>query len=584
VSAHAAARRQATALRVAVSADGLATIGLGALFVALAALCWGTWGDLDSDTGFDLVAGARWADGALPYRDFTYYYGPLAPAVVALLSLLGAPSLGGAVGLGLAITALILAATYLLARTLVEPLGAFLATVITAAVAFTPNNYSYVLPHTFAATMGTLLLLGCLLSIAAFARSERPPWLAAAGVSAGLATLTKPETTAAAMAALAAWLVLRRRAGGLAPRHVALLAIPALGIPAAVYGAFLASVSPRELLLENLYPTEELAAGGDTLVRTRMPLNADGLATAAGKGLLYALGAAGLALLAAEMARGGRRGRWLARLALAGAALALLVAAARPDGLRDAFYYAWGWIPIGAVVAVGVAWRRRAQVELAAAVALAVVAASAFAFAFHGWRPSMAVYYAPLAALLLVRLHLVELARSRTAYRLGVAWVAFLAAAGLFLALDEAGRDRVAVRGPGGVLREAPVESFLYQQALGEIQARTRAGEPIFVSPLMTGLYVLSDRHSPLRVISALPSTMSSAFAQQDAIMRMQRAGVRLAITDTRAWPGYGHGAFGETFQRRIANWLQRQFTLVRTIRAPGGERALLVWARPPGD
>jgi hypothetical protein len=576
--------------RVAVGADTLALAGLGVLVVAIAAAAWGTWGDLDSDTGFDVIAGARLADGELPYRDFTYYYGPLGAGLLALLSGAGATGLSAAVGLGLVLTVAIIAATYALARTLVDPLGAFLAAAITAAVAFTPNNYSYVLPHAFAAPLGTLLLLCFLLAIVRFAVTRRPAWLLCAGASAGLVTLTKPEPALAVLAAGAAWLVLRRRAGGLGGRELLALLVPALAIPVAVYGAFLAAVSPHQLLLENLYPADELAAGGDTLLRARMPLTAEAFARLLGKLAFYAGGAALLMLLARAIARGDRRARLLTVATALAAALAVAVVVARPDGLRDGFYYAWGWVPAGALVAVAVAagrYRRRGgpwtapdQLQLAAAIALAVVAATCLAFTFHGWRPQMAVYYAPLAALLVARLHLVELARSQAAYRLGAAWVAFLAAAGIFLALDEAGREQATVRGPGGALAEAPTEAALYRQALVEVEARTRPGDPIFVTPLMTGLYVLSERENPLREISSMPSALPTAADERAAIARLDDAGVRLVITDTRPWPGYGHGAFGETFQRRIAGWLEQGFERVRTIRAPGAERALVVWAR----
>jgi hypothetical protein len=590
VTVQAASRAEVGRLRVAVGADALALAGLGLLVVAIAAATWGTWGDLDSDTGFDLIAGARVAEGELPYRDFTYYYGPLAPAAVALLSLLGGSGLSGAVALGLASTVAVVGATYALARLLVDPLGAFLAAAITAAVAFTPNNYSYVLPHTFAAPLGTLLLLCFLLGIGRFARTARPGWLLCAGVSAGLVTLTKPEPALAVVAAACAWLALRRRASGLGLREAVPLIAPALAVPAAVYGGLLTAVSPHELLFENLYPVDELAAGGDTLVRARMPLGVDAFALMLGKLALYAGGAALLVLLGRAFGAGGRRARWLTAGIAVAAALALAAVAAKPDGLRDGFYYAWGWIPAGALVAVAVAagrfrrrrggWSDSAQLQLAAAVALAAVAATCLAFTFHGWRPQMSVYYAPLAALLVVRLHLVELARSAVAYRLGVAWVAFLAAGGIYLALDEAGKEQVTVRGPGGSLAEAPAVAALYRQALAEVEARSRPGDPILVTPLMTGLYVLSERENPLREISTMPSGLPTDADERAAVARMERAGVRLVVTDTRSWPGYGHAAFGETFQRLVAGWVEREFARVRTIRTPGDDRALHIWVR----
>jgi Dolichyl-phosphate-mannose-protein mannosyltransferase len=568
----AAVRVGATRLRVGVSADVLAIGGLVVLAGALALLTWGTWGDLDSDTGYDLIAGARLADGDLPYRDFTYYYGPLAPALAGLAAAIGGAGIGSGVALGFLIAAAIVGATYALARNFVDPLGAFLAAAITTAVAFTPNNYSYVLPHTYGATLGTLLLLCFLLCLARFARTERGGWLAAAGVSAGLVALTKPEVTAAALAAAAAWLLLSR-----SRREAVLLLAPALAIPAVVYGAFAAAAGFNTLVFENLWPRDELAAGGDEMLRARMPMDLESIAKVGGRFLLYAAGAAALVWYARQIERGRR---WMLGAGAAVALLVVLVCAAKPDGLRDAFYYAWGWIPVGAVVAVGyLLYRRRGRLELATAVALAVVAATTFAFTLHGWRPQMSVYYAPLAAILLVRLHTVELARTRTAYVIGAVWVAFLAAGGAYLAMDEAGRDTVTVRGPGGSLAEAPAEAALYQGALDEIAARTGPGEQIFVTPLMTGLYVLSGHDSPLRQISSLPTAMPEPADEQEAIARLDAAPVNLVITDSRSWKGYGHTTFGDSFQRDVAAWVERDFERASTIQGTDG-RTLEVWVR----
>ena len=577
----ATALRSGARPRVAVSADALALAGLAVLGVALVAVMWGTWGDLDSDTGYDLIAGMRVADGDLPYRDFTYYYGPLAPAVTGLLAWLAGSGIGPGVALGLAIAAATVVATYALARTMVGPLGAFLAGAITLAVALTPNNYSYVLPHTYAATLGTLLLLGFLLCLHRHARTERAGWLAAGGACIGLVALTKPEATAAAFAAAVAWLLVGR--GG--RREVALVLGPAVAVPALVYGALLTAVSPHTLLFENLYPTDELKAGGDELVRARMPLTLDGIAEVLGRSVLYAAGAAAL-VFAARLIERGRR--WPIAV-LGGAALLLVaVAAVKPDGLRDAFYYAWGWIPAGAVVAVVVLvlrqrrtkdWSPAAQVTLAAAVALAVAAATTFAFTFHGWRPQMSVYLAPLAAILVARLHMVELARGRAGYAVGAVWVALLAAGGAYLAVNEAGRETATVHGPGGSLAESPAEAALYQRALDEIAARTEPGEPIFVAPLMTGLYVLSGHDSPLPIISALPSGLPTAGDERDAIARLDRAPVNLVLTDSREFKGYGQTAFGESFQRELAGWIEANFERAGTIRGPEG-RTVTVWTR----
>src|SRR5256885_16704009 len=94
-------RTRAHTRALVLSADGIALASLAILGIALATLTWGTWGDLGRDTGFDLVAGSRVAHGQLPYADFPYYYGPIAPYVLGLAAFLGGGGLGPAAGAGL---------------------------------------------------------------------------------------------------------------------------------------------------------------------------------------------------------------------------------------------------------------------------------------------------------------------------------------------------------------------------------------------------------------------------------------------------------------------------------------------------
>jgi dolichyl-phosphate-mannose-protein mannosyltransferase len=585
-----ALRARTARLGLVVGVDTVALTGLAVVVVVLALVTWGTWGDLDSDTGYDVVAGWRVAHGDLPYADFTYYYGPLAPALTGLAALIGGSGFGPAIALGLLITAAIIGVTYALARTLMGPLAAFLAAALVAEVAFIPNNYGFVLPHTFAATLGTLFLLVFLLLVRKYAGSERPAWLVGAGFCAGLLTLTKPEVTFAALVVAAVWLFLRARAGARARREVALFAAPLLAVPVAVYGAFLTAVPLHRLVFDNLYPSGALKAGGNELVKARMPLTVDSFVTLGGRLLLYAVGIAAMLYLARVFARPSRLRRPLI-VASAGAVLLVLAAAAmKPDSLREGFYYFYGWIPAGAAIACVVLWRRRrsepwdadAQTRLAVVLALAAVALTTYgAFVTHGWKPQMAVYYIPLAAIFLAGLHLGELARTRAAYVLGALWLAFLVLTGTGLTLKDARAESATVSGPGGSLAETPREAALYSSALRWIETTTQPGDPILVAPILTGLYPLSGREDVLREVSLIPSALPTAADERAAIARLEDAGVRLAITDQRTWKGYGQTSFGDSFDRILATWIHRNFKHAATLRTEEPKpRILDVWTR----
>jgi hypothetical protein len=352
-----------------------------------------------------------------------------------------------------------------------------------------------------------------------------------------------------------------------------------------VYGLLSLAVSPSEILFENLWPREVMAAGGNTLVEARMPLDTASFAELAARLLAYAAGAALLVLV-------GRRVRvWLPAAIAVGVAAAAGAAVLEPEKLREALKWAWAWIPAGALLALIVLLRRRRRtagplsnprtaIALPALTALTVVAFTTYGgFFVHATRPQMAVYYVPLAAIFVARLHLVELGRPAAAT--GTMWVAFLAAAGLGLSLNDAGHESRVVRGPGGALAETPAEAQLYSEALSWINRRTDPGEPIFIGPLLTGLYGLSDRESPLREISLLPSALPSEADERRAIARLETSGVRLAIIDRRDWPGYGHGSFGGTFDRVLAGWIADEFDRATTLKTAGSPpRALDIWIK----
>jgi hypothetical protein len=579
-------------LRIAVSADAIALAGLAVLSATLVGGTWATWGDLGKDTGYDLLAGARTSTGELPYADYTYYYGPLAPSLLGLVFWLGGAGIGSAVALGLAIAAAIVLMTYLLARALTSPVGALLAAGITAPLAFGPTNFSFVLPHTFSASLAVLALLAFLLGIARFAVEERDRWLLAAGAAGGLVALTRPEFELAVVAAGAVWLALRLVERRLSARQLLLAVIPAALIPVLVYGLLATQVSLDALLFENLYPVDEMSAAGNTLVSLQAPLTAASFVELGARALLYAAGCAALLFAARLLARSDR----FAWIGWAGLALALAVATAasiaRPEALRHGLQYAYGWIPAGAALGVAILlwryvrrsgkWSPRAQIELVVGVALAVLALKTYdAFFMHATKAQKAVYVLPLAAIFLTHLHLNELARRRTAALLGAGWLAFLTAAGVGLTLKDASAEAKLVRGPTGALAARPGEAAVFNSIVDRITVETRAGDSVLLAPQLTAFYVLTDRENPLPQLSLLPGALPDRGDERRAIANLERAGTRLLVIDRRSFPEYGHTSFGGSFDRLLAGWIERKFVRKTTIGdSPPGSRSVDIWVR----
>lgn len=560
-------RDRVSLARVAVHADVLALAGLALVVAVLLPLTWATWGDPARDTGYDAVAGARVANGELPYADFVYYYGPLAPAILGLAALVGGDGLQPGIAVGLVLALAIVGATYAVGRQLAGPLGAFLAAAITAAVAFAPTNLSFVQPHTYSAPLAVLGALVFLLAAGRYAHDGGRRWGLGAGVAVGLVTLTRPEFALAALLAAALWIGLR---GAARRRDLLLVGVPALGIPAAVYGALAIAAGPGTLIFDNLYPVDTLREGGGAVLRIHAPLTAGSFAELGGRLALYALGVAALIVA----------GRLLTRrsVQLAVAAGVLGVAAAslvRPEAMRHGLEFAYGWIPAGALLAAvylvarrrrGGPWTPVAQVELLTTVVLAVLALKIYgSFLLHAPRAQPAAYVAPFAALLLARLHLVALARTRGALVLGALWLAFLAAAGVGLTLKDARAESETLRGSGGSLAVTPTDAAAFGPAVDWINSNTEPNEAILVAPQATWLYPLTGRVNPLPEISLLPGALPDAAAEQAAIAALDRTGIRVVVLASRRFTEYGHTSFGLSFDRMVGDWVERNFTRVAT-------------------
>jgi len=593
MSTHAAPleRARSLRLRLLLSADVVAPLALGVFSLILVLQTWNTWGNPGSDTGYDTLAGIRVAHGDLPYVDFTYYYGPLAPFALGLASLLGGSGMWPAIGFGLAIAFAIVFASYALAASLSGPLGGFLAGALTAAVAFSANELSFVDPHTSSATLGVLTALCFLLCLQRYAAAGGRRWLIAAGTFAGLSALTRYEFAVAVFAGGAVWMALRLRARISSWRDIGVLVAPALAIPAVVYGAFLTSISAHSLVFDNLYPTDFLNATGNVVLRSRMPWTVSSFVSLTGKLVLYAVGVAGLLFVARLLERGGR----LRQAVLVGCALVGLVAIAAaiadPEALQRGLKFAYGWIPAGAVLAAvlliwryrraGAGWNAAGQAELALAVTLAVVSVTTYnSFYIEAFAPQMAVYMLPLAAPFLAGLHLRSVAPTRTAFVLGAVWLAALVAATSGLVVRDAHAESATVRGVGGSIAVRPAEAAAYETAVRAINSRTRAGEPILLAPQLTWLYALTERQNPLPQLSLLPGVLVSQDAERQAIRRLEAANVKLAVVDVHPFPAYGVGSFGSSFNHVLSRWIARSFTRIAVVPVRGTDATLEIWSR----
>ncbi|HEX8929535.1 MAG TPA: hypothetical protein VGA45_11515, partial [Actinomycetota bacterium] len=435
---------------IATGADARAAAALALIFALLAAFSWRKWGVPSVDAGHELTVAATIAEGGEPYRDIRYFYGPAGVYPMAAAFAVFGTGFTTAFAFGLCQAAAIVGVFYALARQLLRPLPAFLASAVLLAIGFSGTAFNFVLPHTSSATLGILFTL---LTLLAFCRGR----LALAGLAIGCACLTRPEFAGIAILAAAAYFLGEGRQHG---TRQALRALPRVALPAALVAvpmlAWLAAdAGAANLFTENLWPVDFLRVGGLSSQQAWAPLDLESFVETLVRAVVYC------GLLAAVIASAvmfSRAKTWVARaraLWPVPCALGILVLA----DLTMRFFSIWptardgvqyetshlligmSWLPaLGFAVAAVVALRflRRESPPFSASwgfdLAFVAVAAALGARAYDAFtaEASYAPYYAAPLVLLLAILHqrLAERwPQARTASYAVLAGVAFALAA-----------------------------------------------------------------------------------------------------------------------------------------------------------
>ena len=553
-------------------------LALGALalgLLLLTVLTWKKWGNPALDAGAELTTAERVADGAVPYRDIRYFYGPLGLYSLAGSFQLFGTSLATAFAFGLAMTAGIVGSFYALARQWLRPTVAAVCAAMVMAIGFSGTAFNFILPHSNSATVGLLCLILALLALC-----RRRPWLA--GLAIGAAGLTRPEFLGVAALAALVWLLadLRQRPWRQVLADGLRIGLPAMAIPIAVLGAFAAAAGFDRLLWENLWPTDFIRVAGFRSQESWAPLTlASGFSTL-GRLLVYAglLGALTWAVLIWRRRAGASR--LLAALPPLAVLLALaaLDAAARSlglfDGARDAveaeiahLTLGMTWLPalaiVAAVVTATALWRRggpplgRSWPDDAALVAVALILGLRAYDAFNG-EGSYAPYYAAPLVLLAGILHQRIGARwpqARTAVTAALAVAAFGLVLYPLLGLYSDNNTEVRTARGSFVANDASAPAL--QQTFDLIDARTEPGEPILALPSDGGVYFMADRPPATYEVMFLPGLLDSAADERRTIRRLETEQVRLTALSSRDFSAFGFPSFGADYNRLLDDWIR---------------------------
>jgi hypothetical protein len=142
--------------------DAAALTGLALLVIIVLAASWARWLDPILDSGRDLYIPEKLVGGKVLYRDFQYYYPPVAPYLLALGTLIVGSDLAGYTFIGIAIGITAMLALYFLVRGLAGTVAATVACAMFVTLSLTAaTNWgsNFIFPYAHAATVGMMFLL-----------------------------------------------------------------------------------------------------------------------------------------------------------------------------------------------------------------------------------------------------------------------------------------------------------------------------------------------------------------------------------------------------------------------------------------
>lgn len=527
------------------------------LFAALAWLSWLRWASFQGDLSREWTVPMRLASGERLWKDVGYYYGPLAPHLVADAFRAFGASVATYVGFALLAAAATLAAILAAGRRFLPPAARFAAAAVAVGVlAFAPENGALVAPYAMAALLAVGFAWGALLA----ASSGR---IALSGALGGLALLAKPEAAPALLGAAVA--------SGTWREAVRLLAVAGT-LAAGVYGVAMAGIPFADLVsygpLRHLaMPPEfrELYLRVSGFHPALLPRGLGGLL--AGAALLL-----GWSLLATSLfAESGRR-------ALAGAALLLGGLLAQAALLREPAVTAGvRGIPLLLAVAAGVALAdlRRGDAEARLPLAAAILGA-AFAWRTALWTVPVFAY-APLAAVSslpavawLLGVRIPRAAREEMRPRAALFAVAPLLFAPLLflprLVLFYRA-PRTEVSGPAGRWLPPGEEGELFSALAAHLSKAGVKDRDLVVFPEAGALEFLLGVRNPLRIEHLLPGCVD-ARVDRDLAAGLDTARPTRVVLVSRPTPEFGPAAFGRDYGLEVASHLARDYGVEARFRA----------------
>jgi hypothetical protein len=553
---------------------------LAALLLLLTAASWHRWANIVVDAGLAMNQPLRLLHGERLYSGVYQLYGPLPPYICAWLYKLFGVSLNTLYATGFTCAALALALYYWLARRLLAPTAAALASLLFLGLCEFKLSGNYIFPYTYAADFAFLLNLAGLACLAQFLHSRRRWWMLAAGIAAGLALACKIEIGGALAVAAGTVLLLQPRRGRVRPwfADLAVLVLPALAILVAAYAWALQYASGKQVVLDSYLLLYNLPEPLRFYNRWRA-----GLDHPLGSLLDMALAVGVCALIALLFLLVTKPRRTRPLLMGVAACLALLAAGALLH--RHPWQSPLRASPLLVILLPLWLWRRARPLQPRHWLLMALCVNGLISMGRVILRvPSGGVagsFVIPVVLLLWVWV-MVELlpplalrpARMLQLVQGVLALAAVVTVAGIGLRYRR--MNVVPLTTARGAVDLPPQQAAAFQTALQFIAAHTRPDEPILALPAGSALNFFTDRPDPLRWDVLIPGYLTPA-DERDAIARLQATHTRYIFLMNRPTDENGATAFGRDYYPTLGGWIQQHYRLLQVIGPypPGSDPAI---------
>lgn len=213
-------------------------------FVSLCFFSWHRWASVVIDGGREMNLPLRLLHGDTLYSQAYYLYGPLAPYLNAFLYAIFGVHLNTLYAAGFVCSLLILLMVFKIGRSIMPLLNATLATLAVMVLCVFKQGGHTPFPYTFSALYGTTLALAAFVAQYYYLENKKNIFLIASGFLIGITLICKQEYAFAAIASALALILLNPKDRLKATIRIFL---PALIIPAIVYGILVLSIPANEL-------------------------------------------------------------------------------------------------------------------------------------------------------------------------------------------------------------------------------------------------------------------------------------------------------------------------------------------------